>query len=263
LAKVCVVLPTYNEGETIEEVINRIESLRLDACIVIVDDGSTDGTQEIIEILRRQYNNITLVERGFKLGLGTAIKCGMKTALCLQPPVEHIVTMDCDLSHDPNDIPRLIGLAKMSNADIVVGCRYTEKGGIIGWNLYRKLVSRSANLMVRLLLNLPVYDSTTGFKVYTRHAVEAILPNLHTGAYEIQIETLYHARKLGLRITEAPIIFRQRSKGKSKLGKAEIKHFLIYVLKTWLSFEISQEGILSYHLRQQRHDNNKQSERIP
>jgi dolichol-phosphate mannosyltransferase len=159
----------------------------------------------------------------------------MKTALCLKPLVEHIVTMDCDLSHDPNDIPRLVNLAKASNADIVVGCRYTKRGGIIGWNLYRKLVSRSANLMARLLLSLPAYDNTTGFKVYSRHAVEAILPSLHTGAYEIQVETLYHARKLGLRITEAPIIFRERTKGESKLGRAEIKHFLVYILKTWIS----------------------------
>jgi len=232
--QVCVILPTYNEVETIEEVVCRIESLGLDTGIVIVDDGSMDGTRKRIDELRTLYDNITLLERGHKLGLGSAIKCGMKTALSFQSPPEYIVTMDCDLSHEPNDIPRLLDLAKASKADIVVGSRYVENGEIVGWNLYRKLLSFSSNFITRLLLGLQIHDCTSGFKVYRRRVVEKILPQLHTSAYEAQVETLYCAKKLGLRIREAPIVFRDRTSGQSKLGKTEITCFLRYVIETWI-----------------------------
>ncbi|KYH39349.1 MAG: hypothetical protein AYL28_000730 [Candidatus Bathyarchaeota archaeon B23] len=230
MPQVCVVVPTYNEAGTIGELLEALESLGLDLHILIVDDGSTDGTIELVEEASQRHGNITLLERGEKLGLGSALRDGLKAALNLG--VELVVTMDADLSHGPLELPRL--LERASPHRIVLGSRYVEGGRIEGWSLYRRLVSWVANLLARLLTGVPSRDSTTGYRCYGVEAVRGILPHLRGVGYELQVEILSVAHRLGVEIVEAPITFRERRRGRSKLGLGEMWSFLRTLLRLFL-----------------------------
>ncbi|MEM2210511.1 MAG: polyprenol monophosphomannose synthase [Nitrososphaerales archaeon] len=226
--RVSVVIPTLNEVGTIGKLIDELESLGIVNWIIVVDDGSTDGTIDTLIKMNERYGNIILKERGKKLGFGSAIQDGLDIALKLQPNPDYIVVMDADLSHNPNYIPKMIELC--CNADMVIGSRYVKGGKIEGWGLKRKLISGCANWLARTLLRLKVKDATTGFKCYSIKAVKVILP-LENKGYAIQIETLLKAHKNGLRIVELPITFVDRKYGKSKLNLHEIMNFLIYILR--------------------------------
>jgi dolichol-phosphate mannosyltransferase len=230
MPRVCVVIPTYNEAETIGELLERLESLGLDLHIVIVDDGSTDGTIELVEEASRRYGNLTLVERGVKLGLGSAIRDGLKEAL--GQGAELVVTMDADLSHNPQDLPRLLEEATPNR--IVLGSRYVKGGRIEGWSLYRRLVSQSANLLARLLADVPSRDSTTGYRCYGAEALRMLLPHLRGVGYELQVEALSVAHRLSIEIAEVPITFRERRGGRSKLGLIEMWGFLGTLLRLFV-----------------------------
>ena len=236
MPKICVVIPTYNEAGTIRELLERLESLDLDLHIVVVDDGSNDGTIEIVEEASRRYGNVILLERGAKLGLGSALRDGLKKGLELG--AELLVTMDADLSHDPMELPRLLGEA--SPHRIVLGSRYVDGGRIVGWGLYRRLVSWGANFLSRLLAGVSSLDSTTGYRCYGAEVVRAVLPEVRGAGYEFQVEVLSVAQGMGFEIVEVPITFVDRRMGRSKLGLGEMWRFLRLLLR--LFFESGEFG---------------------
>jgi dolichol-phosphate mannosyltransferase len=230
-SRAAVILPTYCEAENIESLITSIMDLQLDATIVVMDDSSPDGTADRVKKLQRVYPNIFLVSRPRKTGLGTAITDSFRFILSQPNPPDFIIAMDADYSHDPQDIPRLIQKAE-KGYDVVIGSRYCPGGKVKGWNLRRLILSRVANKATAKIVALPVNDLTSGFRCYSRDYVEQILPNLHSETYEIQIETLRQARVHRAKVTEVPITFTNRKRGKSKLTNNEILSFLMYTLRT-------------------------------
>ena len=231
---VAVMLPTYNEAENIESLIKEIEELRLDLLIAVVDDSSPDGTAEVIKKLQKKYSNIHLISRPEKLGLGTAITTGFQWMTRLKRQPDHIITMDADYSHNPEDIPRLINVAKRGY-DLVIGSRYCQGGRILGSNFRRRLISRLANFIAAATISMIVHDYTSGFRCYSKDYVKTVLPNLHSETYEIQIETLKQARLRGFGIEEIPITFVNRKRGKSKLTATEAHAFLTYIMRAALN----------------------------
>jgi len=229
--KVTVVLPTYCEAENIESLIQELQKLKLNLMVAVIDDSSPDGTAEIVKKLQEEYDNITLFVRSKKLGLGTAIITAFRSILSLKNQPDYIITMDADYSHNPQDIPKLIDVAR-SGYDLVIGSRYCEGGTIIGWNRMRWLISRIANFIASAIVGTKIHDCTSGLRCYSKRYVKTVLPNLHSQTYEIQIETVKQARLQGFRVREIPITFENRKRGKSKLTRAEFQCFLSYIIKS-------------------------------
>lgn len=228
---VCVVIPTLNESGTIGAIIESLEELSdlYHIRIVVVDDGSTDGTVEIVQESSEKHGNLTLIERGRRLGLGTAIRDGLRAALDQEPAPDFVVTMDADLSHDPGELPSLVEACEEDF--LVVGSRYVEGGEIHGWGLHRKAMSRGANILARVFTNVPSKDCTSGFRCYGAEFVREVLPNLDSVGFEIQMEILSKAANRGLNLVEKPITFRERVEGKSKLRLWEIFRFTRRVIQ--------------------------------
>lgn len=235
---VCIIIPVLNESKTINDLVISIikNSDFLHKNIIIIDDGSTDGTSEIIQDLDKKYKNVIIIERGSKKGFGTAIRDGFNHALNLKPIPDLVVTMDGDLSHDPSQLRNLTKECKRNS--IIVGSRYIKGGKISGWNIYRKTISRSANLLTKVLINIPVKDCTSGYRCYGVSALKEILPNLTSEGFEIQVETLTIAHRQGFKINETPIVFLNRIKGESKLNSKEIWNF---AKKLFTLFKLSGE----------------------
>ncbi len=226
-----VVIPTYNEADTIVEVIEGVEEAGASG-VVVVDDGSTDGTVEAVKELMRKYGNIVLVERGKKLGIGSALKNGIAKALSLEPKPDAIVTMDADLSHDPSEVSRLV---KACRPDvIVIGSRYIRGGIISGWSLHRRVASSIANGIARSILGIRVRDATSGFRCYGREVAESLMNKQLDSGYFFQVETLFRALKMGFKAVEVPMTFARRAGGKSKLGLREVLGFLRGVWRMFL-----------------------------
>jgi dolichol-phosphate mannosyltransferase len=225
-----VILPTYCEAESVVSLIQTIKNLGSNLDVLVIDDSSPDGTAEKVKKLQESYPNVLLLSRPSKDGLGTAITDGFRFILSRPNPPQYIVTMDADYSHDPQDIPRLLRLAQ-EGSDVVIGSRYCKGGEVKGWNLTRHVISSVANKITAALIALPINDFTSGFRCYSRKYVQRVLPELHSQTYEIQIETLRQASVHSAKVSEAPIVFTNRKKGKSKLTKSEIIGFLLYVLK--------------------------------
>jgi len=230
---VAVMLPTYNEAENIESLIRKIEELKLDLMITVIDDSSPDGTAEVARKLQEEYGNVHVISRREKLGLGTAITAGFQYLLTLKKVPDYVVAMDADYSHDPKDIPRLIGVAR-KGCDLVIGSRYISHGRVVGSSLRRRAISRVANLVAAMVIRARFHDCTSGFRCYSRRYIKDVLPSLHCQTYEIQIETIKQARLNGFKIKEIAITFVNRKLGKSKLAKTEIQGFLSYVLRACL-----------------------------
>ncbi len=228
---VAVILPTYCEAENIQNLIEEIQGLKLNLLIVVIDDSSPDGTSKIVRRLQEKYDNLLLLLRPTKLGLGTAITDGFRLILSLPNPPGYIITMDADYSHNPQDIPKLIHAAR-EGYDLVIGSRYCSGGQILGWHFARLLISRCANLIASTIVGTRLHDCTSGFRCYTSRYVKPVLDNLHSQTYEIQIETVRQARAKGFMMKEIPITFVNRKRGKSKLTKNEIQTFLSYIMKT-------------------------------
>ncbi len=228
--KLCVVIPTYNEANNIRHLVERILSQNLDMHIIIVDDNSPDRTGEIAEQLRIRFKpRVHVIHRPGKLGLGSAYITGFNYALKNLKP-EYILTMDADFSHDPDRIPDFV--RKMEEGyDVVVGSRYIHGGGV-EWQFYRKILSRGANLFAKTVLGFSVHDLTGGFRCYRREALEKInLSEINSDGFSFMEEFLYLCKKANCRITEIPIFFRERQKGKSKLSKVEMVKFFLTVLR--------------------------------
>jgi dolichol-phosphate mannosyltransferase len=230
-SEVGVLLATYCESPNIERLIVEIESLPIDSQILVIDDSSPDGTANIVRKLQGKYENILLLVRPGKFGLGTAITDGFRTFLSLKNPPKHVIAMDADYSHNPQDIPLL--LSTMQKGDgLVIGSRYCKGGRITGWPVARRLISRIANILARSVARLKLNDCTSGFRCYSIDFLRVAINNLHCTTYEIQIETAKQARLHAFGINEIPISFVNRKQGKSKLSANEISGFFSYVLKT-------------------------------
>jgi dolichol-phosphate mannosyltransferase len=226
-----VILPTYREAENIDNIIEDIENLPLNTSILVIDDSSPDRTAEVVKKLQTKYGNILLCVRPKKSGLGTAITDGFKIFLSSKRPPKFIVTMDADYSHNPKAIPQLLSNMQ-SGCGIVIGSRYCKGGKISGWPFTRKIISRAANAVARLLMGFKLRDCTSGFRCYSTSFLKVAIGSLHSQTYEIQIETVRQSLLRGFNVKEVPILFVNRKLGKSKLTLAEIQGYLSYTFKT-------------------------------
>jgi len=224
-----IIIPTYNEAENITCLMEMIRSLGGDFRIIVVDDGSPDGTADIAEISGQSHGDILVHRRPGKMGIGSAIRDGMKIALSF-PECEHIITMDADLSHDPRDIPRL--LEARAEADLVQGSRYIKGGEIIGWSLYRKAVSRVANLICKWLFGL-ANEVTTFFRVYSRDCAELVAGSECPDQYYFSVASALLIKDSGFKVKEVPIRFVNRARGTSKLNNSEIISSFYFIARTF------------------------------
>jgi dolichol-phosphate mannosyltransferase len=213
-----VCLPTYNERENLEAMVFALaEVLPDDGRILVVDDNSPDGTGEIADRLASERDAVDVLHRERKEGLGPAYLAGFRRAL--EMGADLVMEMDCDFSHNPADVPRLVAAAE--DADVVLGSRYASGGGTKNWGLVRRLISRGGSLYAQILLGLRIRDLTGGFKVYRRAVLETIdLNAIHSKGYAFQIETTYRALKAGFRVVEVPIVFVDREVGGSKMSRS-------------------------------------------
>lgn len=213
-----VIIPTYNEKENIEKIIRAVRQLEEDFHILIVDDGSPDGTASIVKGLQKEFqDSLFLIERSGKLGLGTAYLTGFNWAI--ENNYDYAIEMDADFSHPPKDLPRLLSACTQGGADLSIGSRYCNGISVINWPIGRVIMSYYASAYVRFVLGMKVYDTTAGFKCYSRKLLEAIdFDNIKMKGYGFQIEMKYNAYKLGFKIKEVPIIFVDRTEGTSKMS---------------------------------------------
>lgn len=225
-----IIIPTYNERENIEAMIDRVLGLPGGYELFVIDDGSPDGTAELVRArVAAAQGRLHLLERSGKQGLGTAYLTGFRHAL--EQGYDLVYEMDCDFSHDPDDLERLTA-AVAAGADIAVGSRYVRGGRVVNWPLSRLLISYGASLYVRAATFLPVHDATAGFVCYTRRALERIdLDGVRMKGYGFQIEMKYTACRLGLHLREVPIVFTERRLGTSKMSGGIFGEALLGVLR--------------------------------
>jgi dolichol-phosphate mannosyltransferase len=226
-----VVIPTYNEKDNIGLILQAIFGLNQNFHVLVIDDGSPDGTATIVKGLQSKYaDQLYLEERRGKLGLGTAYIHGFKWAV--EKGYNFIFEMDADFSHDPADLPRLYNACKNEGADLAVGSRYTKGGGFVNWPKDRIALSRGGSIYTRLITWMPVKDPTAGFVCYKKEVLDTInLDEITFVGYAFQIEMKFAAWKLGFKIKEVPIIFKDRTKGQSKMNKGIVKEGILGVLK--------------------------------
>jgi len=226
-----VIIPTYNERENIADMLQTVFALQQGYHVLVIDDGSPDGTAEIVKDLFATYpDKLFLEQRRGKLGLGTAYIHGFKWAL--ERGYQFIFEMDADFSHNPSDLERLYEACKYNGADVAVGSRYVPGGKIENWPLDRHIYSRGGALYTKLITWMPVNDPTAGFVCYTKNVLDTInLDAIRFVGYAFQIEMKFAAWKLGFRIQEVPIVFVDRRSGASKMSKGIIKEGVIGVLK--------------------------------
>lgn len=230
MGKNLVIIPTYNEIENIEKMIHTVFSLPREFELLIVDDGSPDGTAAKVKELQKTYaSKLHIEERKGKLGLGTAYIHGFKWALARE--YDYIFEMDCDFSHNPADLVRLLEACE-NGADVAVGSRYVKGGNVSNWDMKRILLSYFASIYVRMILWIPVKDTTAGFKCYKRNVLESIeLDHIKFMGYAFQIEMKYRAVKKGFKIVEVPIMFTDRVLGVSKMSTKIFKEAFIGVIQ--------------------------------
>lgn len=217
MSSAVVIIPTYNEKENIEKIVRKVLSLEKSFHLLIIDDGSPDGTAAIVKSLMNEYpGRLHIQERTGKLGLGTAYIHGFKWALA--KGYEYMFEMDADFSHNPNDLERLYE-ACVKGADVAIGSRYVKGGKVENWPMGRVLMSYFASVYARMVLWINVRDTTAGFKCYRRRVLEAIdLDNIRFVGYAFQIEMKYTAIRLGFKVVEVPITFVDRLEGYSKMS---------------------------------------------
>ncbi len=226
-----IVIPTYNEKENISNILHAIFNLQDGFHVLVIDDGSPDGTAQIVKDLQSRFpGQLFLEERKGKLGLGTAYIHGFRWAIRRQ--YNFIFEMDADFSHNPADLPRLYDACKNGGADLAVGSRYVKGGGVVNWPANRIALSKGASFYTRMITWMPVKDPTAGFMCYRREVLETInLDEIAFVGYAFQIEMKFAAWKLGFRIKEVPIIFQDRTHGISKMNKGIVKEGILGVLE--------------------------------
>lgn len=225
-----VIIPTYNEKDNVENIIRAVFDLQSGFHVLIIDDGSPDGTAAIVKRLQQEFTNqLFLEERKGKLGLGTAYIHGFKW--CIEKGYDFIFEMDADFSHNPKDLNRLYDACKSAGADVAVGSRYTKGGAVANWPWDRILLSKGASYYTRMILWMPVKDPTAGFVCYKREVLETInLDEISFIGYAFQIEMKFAAWKLHFKIAEVPITFIDRKLGVSKMNKGIVKEGILGVL---------------------------------
>ena len=230
--KSIIIIPTYNEKENIERLIEEIRKLNRDFDVLIIDDNSPDSTGRIADDLAKRHSEVSVIHRPGKLGLGTAYITGFKYAL--ENNYDLVFTMDADFSHQPKYLINL--LEKARECDLVIGSRYIKDGRIKNWPLHRLILSRGANIYVRMVTGLPVSDSTGGFNCYRKKVLKKIdLDKVISDGYAFQIEMKYRLWKKGFSIREVPITFIDRARGTSKISKRIIFQAFFLVWKLRLS----------------------------
>lgn len=225
-----VIIPTYNEKENVSAMISKVFSLDEEFDMLVIDDGSPDGTAAIVRDRQREFpQRLHLIERSGKLGLGSAYLTGFEWGL--KHGYDYICEMDCDFSHDPEDLVRLCRTAR-TGYDVVVGSRYVRGVNVVNWPMSRLLISYFASVYVRMVTRMPLHDATAGFVCYSRRTLEAMdLGDIRMKGYGFQIEMKYTAWRLGLPIREEPIIFVERREGSSKMSGGIFGEALFGVLK--------------------------------
>ena len=232
-----VIIPTYNEKENIEKIIRKVIGLEKNFHILIVDDGSPDGTASIVRSLMQEFQDkVHLEERAGKLGLGTAYIHGFKWAL--KRSYQYVFEMDADFSHNPDDLMRLHYACAQEKVDLAIGSRYIKGVNVVNWPMGRVLLSYFASMYVRFITRMKIQDTTAGFKCYRRVVLETIdLDNIKFMGYAFQIEMKFTTWKLGFKVEEVPIIFTDRQEGESKMSSNIIKEALFGVIQMkWNSF---------------------------
>jgi dolichol-phosphate mannosyltransferase len=219
-----LILPTYNEAENIEDFVAAVlPVLPASAQILIVDDGSPDGTGEIADRLAAEEPRIGVLHRPHKEGLGPAYIAGFRHAL--EQGAQLLLEMDSDFSHDPSYLPAM--LAAMDDADLAIGSRYVAGGGVADWGVVRRAISRGGSAYSRVVLGLDICDLTAGFKCFRREVLEAIdLDSIESKGYAFQVEITYRTVQRGFKVVEVPIVFRDREKGTSKIDRSVIREAL-------------------------------------
>ena len=226
-----VIIPTYNERENIENIIRAVFGLDKVFHILIIEDGSPDGTAAIVKKLQEEYpDRLFMVERTGKLGLGTAYIAGFKWALAHN--YQYIFEMDADFSHNPQDLPRLYKACAEDGSDVAIGSRYVSGVNVVNWPMGRVLMSYFASKYVRFITGIPIHDTTAGFKCYRRRVLETIdLDNIQFKGYAFQIGMKFTAYKCGFKITEVPVIFINRELGTSKMNGSIFGEAVFGVIK--------------------------------
>jgi dolichol-phosphate mannosyltransferase len=225
-----VITPTYNEADNVGQIIELVLAQPIPLSILVVDDNSSDGTAEVVQSkMEENPNRIHLIERSGKLGLGTAYLRGFRYALSRDFP--YICEMDADLSHDPDDLPRLIEAVREGAADLAIGSRYVGGVRVINWPLPRLVLSYAAGLYTRTITRLPIRDVTAGFKCFHRRVLKALpLDCVNSDGYAFQVEMHYRTWRAGFTVEEVPVIFTERTEGQSKMSRG-----IVYeaALKVW------------------------------
>jgi dolichol-phosphate mannosyltransferase len=232
-----VIIPTYNEKENVEKMLRKIYSLSHPFHVLIIDDGSPDGTADIVKSLIKEFpDRLFLEERSGKLGLGTAYIHGFKWAIARK--YNYIFEMDCDFSHNPEDLIRLHNACANEGADLSIGSRYIRGANVVNWPLGRIIMSYYASVYVRIITGIRIKDTTAGFICYKRKVLETIpLDEIRFIGYAFQIEMKFTALKCGFKIVEVPIVFTDRVEGSSKMSKGIFKEAIFGVIQLkWKSF---------------------------
>lgn len=228
-----VIVPTYNESHNIGRLLRQLLSLKTPVDVLVVDDGSPDGTAEVVKEVQADYpEGVYLIEREGKLGLGTAYVQGFKYAL--ERSYTYICEMDADFSHNPVDVEKLIEEVKSGRSDLAIGSRYANGISIINWPLSRLILSYCANIYARTITGLPVFDTTAGFKCIHRKVLEKIsIERIKSNGYAFQIEIHFRAWRAGFKLNEVSIVFREREEGVSKMSNAIVREAIwrVWALK--------------------------------
>ena len=229
-SKSLIIIPTYNERENVNAIIDAILNLDDNFNLLIVDDNSPDGTADIVRGLQNRYQGrLHLESRKGKLGLGTAYIFGFKWAL--KRDYNFIFEMDADFSHDPNDLPKLLKACSEDNVDLAIGSRYSNGVNVVNWPMSRVLLSYFASKYVRLITRMPIHDTTAGFKCYRRSVLEAIdFHKIRFTGYAFQIEMKFRSWKQGFKLQEVPVIFTDRKLGESKMSSGIIREAVFGVI---------------------------------
>lgn len=227
-----VIIPTYNEKENIEKIIRAVMDLEHGFNILVIDDGSPDGTADIVRgLMQNEFRDrLFIVERSGKLGLGTAYIAGFKWAI--ERGYDYVFEMDADFSHAPQDLPRLLEACSSGGFDVAIGSRYVSGVNVVNWPMGRVLMSYFASKYVHLVTGLPIHDATAGFKCYRRQVLETIeLDRIHFKGYAFQIEMKFTAYKCGFKIKEVPVVFVNRELGTSKMSGGIFSEALFGVIR--------------------------------
>jgi dolichol-phosphate mannosyltransferase len=228
-----IIVPTVNERENLPRVVQRLLSLPVKVDLLVVDGNSSDGTGQLADELAAKHPEVHVIHETKKSGLGRAYIAGFKWAL--QHSYEFIFEMDCDFSHDPDEIPNFLAAAKNQNADLVLGSRYSGGVRVVNWPLKRLMLSRSAGVYVRVITGMPFSDPTGGYKCFRRRTLEAIqLDDVRSNGYSFQIEMTHRLWREGFKIVEVPIVFTDRIEGHSKMSGHIVREALIMVWSLWL-----------------------------